>query len=37
MAERMHDGARAHFSLNVRGVLSDTYYDRWIGTGGPTA
>jgi hypothetical protein len=33
----MHDGAPAHFSRAVRDVLSNTYHDRWIGRGGPTA
>jgi hypothetical protein len=33
----IHDGAPAHFSRAVRDVLSNTYYDRWIGRGGPIA
>jgi hypothetical protein len=33
----MHDGAPAQFSRVVRDVLSHTYHDRWIGTGGSTA
>jgi hypothetical protein len=33
----MHDGAQAHFSHVMRDVLSNTYHDRWIGRGGPTA
>jgi hypothetical protein len=33
----MHDGALAHFSRAVRGVLNNTYHDRWIDRGGPTA
>jgi hypothetical protein len=33
----LHDGAPAHFSRAVRDVLSNTYHDRWIGWGGPTA
>jgi hypothetical protein len=33
----MHDGAPAHFSRPRRDVLSNTYHDRWIGRGGPTA
>jgi hypothetical protein len=33
----MHDGAPAYFSRAVRDVLSNTYHDRWIGRGGPTA
>jgi hypothetical protein len=33
----MHDGAPAHFSRAVRDVLNNTYHDRWIGIGGPTA
>jgi hypothetical protein len=33
----MHDGAPAHFSRAVRDVLNNTYHDRWIGRGGPTA
>jgi hypothetical protein len=33
----MHDGAPAHFSRDVRDVLNNTYHDRWVGTGGPTA
>jgi hypothetical protein len=34
---KMHDGLSSHFSRAVRGVLSNSYHDRWIGTGGPTA
>jgi hypothetical protein len=33
----MHDGAQAHVSRAVRDVLSNTYHDRWINRGGPTA
>jgi hypothetical protein len=33
----MHGGAPAYFSRAVRDVLSNTYHDRWIGRGGPTA
>jgi hypothetical protein len=33
----MHDGAPAHFSRVVRDVLNNTYHDRWIDRGGPTA
>jgi hypothetical protein len=33
----IHVGAPAHFSRAVRDVLSNTYHDRWIGRGGPTA
>jgi hypothetical protein len=33
----MHDGAPAYFSRAVRDFLSNTYLDRWIGRGGPTA
>jgi hypothetical protein len=33
----MHDGAPAHFSRAVRDVLNNTYHDRWIRRGGPTA
>jgi hypothetical protein len=33
----MDDGTPAHFSCAVRDVLSNTYHDRWIGTGGHTA
>jgi hypothetical protein len=33
----MHDGAPAQFSRAVIDVLSNTYHDRWIGIGGPTA
>jgi hypothetical protein len=33
----MHDGTPAHFGHAVRDVLNNTYYDRWIGRGGPTA
>jgi hypothetical protein len=36
-AERTHEGTPAHFSRAVRDVLSNTYHDRWIGRGGPTA
>lgn len=31
----MHDGAPAHFALNVRHFLNDNYQNRWIGRGGP--
>jgi hypothetical protein len=37
IAEAMRDGAPAHFSCAVWDVLSKTYHDWWIGTGGPTA
>jgi hypothetical protein len=37
IAERNHDCAPAHLSRAVRGVLSNTYHDRCIGRGGPTA
>jgi hypothetical protein len=30
----MHDGAPAHHSRAVRGVLCDAYPDRWVGRGG---
>jgi hypothetical protein len=33
----MHYGAPAHFRRGVRDVLNNTYLDRWIGSGGPTA
>jgi hypothetical protein len=33
----MHDGASAHFSRAVRNVLNNSYHDRWIDRGGPTA
>jgi hypothetical protein len=33
----MRDGTPAHFSRPVRDVLNNTYHDRWIGRGGPTA
>jgi hypothetical protein len=33
----LHDGPPAYFSRAVRGVLNNTYCDRWIGRGGPTA
>jgi hypothetical protein len=33
----MNDGAPAHFSLALRDFLSNTYYDRLIGRGEPTA
>jgi hypothetical protein len=33
----MHDGAPAHLSRDVRGVLRNNCHDRGIGTGGPTA
>lgn len=33
----MHDGAPAHFGVNVRQYLNATYQDRWIGRGGPQA
>jgi hypothetical protein len=32
-----HDGAPAHFSRAVRDVLNNTYHDRQIGRGIPTA
>ncbi|GBN38054.1 hypothetical protein AVEN_196045-1 [Araneus ventricosus] len=30
-----HDGAPAHFSIDVRNYLNDTFGARWIGRGGP--
>jgi hypothetical protein len=36
--ERMiyqHDGAPAHFSRRVRGLLNERFPDRWMGRGGP--
>lgn len=33
----MHDGAPAHFALNVRQFLNETYGNRWIGRGGPNS
>jgi hypothetical protein len=33
----MHDGAVAHVSPDVRGVLCNSYHGRWIGRGGPSA
>jgi hypothetical protein len=33
----MHDGTPTYFSRAVRDVLNNTYHDRWIGKGGPTA
>jgi hypothetical protein len=33
----IHDGAPAHFSRVVRDILNNTYHDRWICRGGPTA
>jgi hypothetical protein len=33
----IHDCVPAHFSRTVRDVLSNTYHDRWICRGGPTA
>jgi hypothetical protein len=33
----MQDFSPAHYSRAVRDVLSNTYCDRWIGRGGPTA
>jgi hypothetical protein len=33
----IRDGAAAHFSRAVVLVLRNTYQDRWIGRGGPTA
>jgi hypothetical protein len=33
----MHDGALAHFSRAVRDVANNTYHDRWVCSGGPTA
>jgi hypothetical protein len=32
----MHDGAPAHFSRVVRGVLNNVYHVQWVGRGGPT-
>lgn len=32
-----HDGAPAHFSLDVRNYLNQVYGERWIGRGGPVA
>jgi hypothetical protein len=37
IAERMHDFGSANFGSAVLDVLSNTYHDRWIGRGGPTA
>jgi hypothetical protein len=31
------DSTVVHFSRAGRDVLSDTYHDRWAGTGGPSA
>lgn len=31
----MHDGAPAHFALNVRQLLNARYQNKWIGRGGP--
>jgi hypothetical protein len=31
------ESAPAHFSRAVRDVLNNTYHDRWVGRGGPTA
>jgi hypothetical protein len=33
----MHYDAPTHCSIAVRDVLNNTYHDRWIGRGGPTA
>jgi hypothetical protein len=33
----MHDDAPVHFRGTVRDVLNNTYEDRWIGSGRPTA
>jgi hypothetical protein len=33
----MHDGAQAHFSRAVRDVINNTYHDRLISSGGPSA
>jgi hypothetical protein len=33
----MHDGASAHFSRVVWDILNNTYHDRGMGRGGPTA
>jgi hypothetical protein len=33
----VHNCDPAHFNSSVRGVLSNTYHDRWIGRGGHTA
>jgi hypothetical protein len=33
----MHDGIPAYFTRTVREVLNNTYHDRWIDRGGPTA
>jgi hypothetical protein len=33
----MHGGSPAQFSRAARDVLNNTYDDRWIGRGGPTA
>ena len=32
-----HDGCPAHFGLQVRHHLNETYPNRWIGRGGPVA
>jgi hypothetical protein len=33
----IHIGAPTHFSHAALDVLNNTYHDRWIGRGGPTA
>jgi hypothetical protein len=33
----MRDGAPARFRCAVRDVFNNTYHDRWIGRGGPSA
>ena len=30
-----HDGASAHFALDVREYLNNVFPNRWIGRGGP--
>jgi hypothetical protein len=32
-----HDATPVHFCRSVRDVLNNTYLDRWICTGGPSA
>ena len=31
----MHDGAPAHYSIEVRNYLNETLDNKWIGRGGP--
>ena len=35
MIHSQHDGAPAHFAVNVKEYLNEQFRQRWIGRGGP--